>query len=1022
MGLSLPGLKENREAVETTGETRGLFFVQEQFPNEITMFEKVNHREDTVRREHDVLRFWAETQVFERLLKQNADGPIWSFLDGPITANNPMGVHHAWGRTYKDCLQRFHAMKGHKLRYQNGFDCQGLWVEVEVEKELGFRTKRDIERYGIERFVKKCKARALKYADIQTEQSRRLGYWMDWNNSYYTMDDTNNYMIWSFLGKCHERGLIYKGTDSMPWCPRCGTGISQHEMHEGYKDVTDTAVYLRLPLCGSDGEYLLVWTTTPWTLAANVACAVNPSLSYAKVRQDGATYYLAEHLADTVREKGGFEVAAVLPGADLVGWEYHGPYDELTAQETGVRRHEVVQWEGVSENEGTGVVHIAPGCGKEDFELARLYGLPVLAPVDENGVYYEDYGEFAGKNAADVADDVLRDLKQKGYFYEAEAYTHSYPHCWRCHTQLLFRHVHEWFIDMSWRGEIKANVRKCQWIPEWGEARELDWLDNMRDWMISKKRYWGLALPIFECECGWFDVVGSRDELKARAVEGWDSFEGHSPHRPWIDSVKIRCEKCGQAAERLTDVGNPWLDAGIVPYSTVAYDSDRDYWRQWVPADLVLECFPGQFRNWFYVLLAMSTMMEDIPPFKTLLGHASVFDENGEEMHKSKGNAIWFDDAVERMGADVMRWIYCRHDPTTNLSFGYGIGREVEKTVFNSWRNVYAFFCNYACLDEFNVSRDQVPVAERPDMDRWMLSNLNLFLDRANECLSAYDMASTVRAAEQLIDRLSNWYVRRNRKRFWRKKDQGDVDKLAAYQTLHEVLVKLCQALAPIVPFMTETMYRNLAHDQDPTLPDSVSLCRYPVPDKSLIDEKLNTDMDIAASLVSTVLSLRQQRNVRVRQPLSSVRALCREQRTADALTRFEAHILDETNVKQISTSVDPAQTPGGPGYSVAVHEGPEMIVMLDTALTEALVAEGLARDVVRRIQMLRKKADLEMDDRIELRFATESEAMRSAIESWSDFIKAETLTAVIHECTERMTGKPVKISGHEMQFEISKL
>jgi len=1047
------------------------------------MFEKVATTPSLIEQEHEMLKFWAESKTFDKLVAKNADGPPWSFLDGPITANNPMGVHHAWGRTYKDCYQRFHAMKGHSLRYQNGFDCQGLWVEVEVEKELGFKTKRDIEAFGLEKFVEKCKERARKYAGIQTEQSVRLGYWMHWDDSYYTMTDENNYTIWTFLKKCHARGLVYKGADSMPWCPRCGTGISQHEMHEGYHEVSDVSVYLRLPLRGRAGEYLLVWTTTPWTLAANVACAVNPELTYAKVRQDGATYYLASALTEVMKEKGAFELVAEMPGKELVGWQYDGPYDELPAQAEAIDSHRIIAWEDVSETEGTGIVHIAPGCGKEDFDLSGPENLPVLAPIDESGIYIEGYGPLTGKRAAEAAEQVLASLRDKGYYYKKESYTHSYPHCWRCGTALLFRHVHEWFINMGWREEIKEVAKQIRWIPDWGLARELDWLDNMRDWMISKKRYWGLALPIYECACGWFDVIGSKQELEERAIEGWPDFAGHSPHRPWVDAVKIECERCGKKVSRIKDVGNPWLDAGIVPYSTVAYNADRDYWQKWIPADLVLECLPGQFRNWFYALLAMSTMMENIPPFKALVGHALVRDEKGEEMHKSLGNAIWFDDAAEKMGVDVMRWLFCRQSPTVNLNFGYTPAKELERTVFNTWWNVYAFFCNYARLDEFDTSSERVPIEERPDMDRWILSNLNLLLSQADTALSNFDVVTLIRGAEGFIERLSNWYVRRNRRRFWRGRSEADRDKLAAYQTLHEVLEKLCRMLAPVVPFIAETMYQNLVRAQDPAAPESVHLCAYPQADEDRIDRELSRAMDAAADLVSRVLGLRQSKQVRVRQPLPRVTVACDATR-AQALRRFEQHVLEELNVKELVTteeadalldySVKPNLSVLGPKYGkavgaitkalaeteprevaakvkadgklavnaagnrfeltagellidtvaaeqLAVYEGPDITIALDTALTDELIAEGLARDLVRHIQTLRKERGLEMDDRIRLCYATDSEQLKNALAQWGEYIQAETLALALDDGLECEPDKQIKVAGEQIAIKLEK-
>ena len=1047
------------------------------------MFSKVETQISFVELERQALKFWEENRTFDALREKNAGKPRWSFLDGPITANNPMGVHHAWGRTYKDCYQRFFAMKGRELRYQNGFDCQGLWVEVEVEKELGFGTKRDIETYGLETFVEKCKERVRECAARQAEQSIRLGYWMDWSNSYYTMSDENNYTIWTFLKKCHERGLIYRGRDSMPWCPRCGTGISQHEMHEGYVEITEDSVVVRMPLRGRENEYLLVWTTTPWTLAANVVCAVHPELTYAKVKQEEAVYYVAKSRLDELKSRGRCEVVEELPGAQMEGWTYDGPFDELPAAAPAAAAHRVVLWDLVTSDEGTGIVHVAPGCGKEDYDLSREMDLPVLAPIDESGIYLEGYGFLTGMAAQDVEEPVFTSLREKGYYYKKEAYTHSYPHCWRCSTPLLFRNVEEWYINMSWRDEIKEVARQIRWIPEWGLERELDWLTNMRDWMISKKRYWGLALPIYYCDCGWFDVIGSKEDLKERAVEGWDQFEGHSPHRPWIDAVKIRCEQCGKNVSRIPDVGNPWLDAGIVAYSTVKYTDDREYWSQWIPADFITECFPGQFRNWFYALLAMSTMMENIPPFKTLLGHALVRDEQAKEMHKSGGNAIEFDEAAERMGSDVMRWIFCRQNPLNNLNFGWTIGDQTRRKVFNTLWNVYAFFCNYARLDAFDLQAEPVPCAERPDIDRWLLSDLQILLRTANDRMAEFDVAAVVREAEKFIDDLSNWYVRRNRRRFWRAKGLDDRDKLAAYQTLHEALVTLCRVLAPVVPFITEAMYQNLVAEQTDAAPQSVHLCDYPEPNDERTDEALSRAMDVVTTSVSAVLGLRKERQLRVRQPLHELVAVGPEAERA-ALRRFDKQVLEELNIKALTLrestegieryvivpnmsllgpkhksaagkvaatlkSLDPAAVATAveaneevvlnvdgtecrvaPGEIEVRREMPENLaavtlgaitLILDTTITPELQAEGWARDAVRHIQQLRKERDLNIEDRIHLRCATEAEELAQAIETWRDYIMAETLSLSMESEIGEGESKTIRIGSADVNIQIEK-
>jgi isoleucyl-tRNA synthetase len=1158
--------------------------------------------------ERAVLEFWQRIEAFEKLRAKNRSGPRWSFLDGPITANNPMGVHHAWGRTYKDAFQRYHAMNGCQQRYQNGFDCQGLWVEVEVEKELKLRSKRDIENLvpgdafaSIDRFVQHCKERVDKYARVQTEQSIRLGYWMDWDRdedwnkpadqrrSYFTMSEENNYTIWSFLKKCHKRGLVYRGYDAMPWCPRCSVGLSQMEMSEGYRLVAHRAVFVRLPLRGRPGENLLVWTTTPWTLTSNVAAAVNPTLTYLKVRHKEQIYYLAKGaftagrleeqwkkkewvagvpklstLEQHFKSKGGYEIVGEVKGADMIGWQYDGPFDELPAQqhaggypaetaritrqqkwteEKSARDvHRVIAWKDVGETEGTGIVHIAPGCGKEDFNLGKEENLPPVAPLDEYGVFLPGFGLLEGKAAVDHAttDCILDNLQGKGVLLAVEKYPHSYPHCWRCKTELLFRLVDEWFINMSWRDEIKDVVERTTFLPLSinGKARELDWLSNMGDWMISKKRFWGLALPIWVDEkIGDFEVIGSREELKERAVEGWDKFDSHTPHRPWIDLVKIRNPKTGNLMSRIPDVGNPWLDAGIVPYSTMGYNKDREEWAKWFPADFITESFPGQFRNWFYAILAMSTMMEQRPPFKVLLGHGLVRDQKGEDMHKSKGNAIPFDGAVDTgfrlfherepkldlnaqahrdlpegwlegslkeetlildnkpklvvsagyppMGADEMRWLYGRHNPALNINFGPEPAEELRSRFLLKLWNVYGFFCNYARLDGFDPAAPQVPLKERADIDRWILSDLQVLICTARAEFGSYNLMGFCLDAEKFVDdKLSNWYVRRSRRRFW-KSEQG-TDKQAAYQTLYTVLLTLTKLFAPIMPFLTETIYQNL---RTPEQPESVHLCDFPDIDADLIDPDLSGSMDRLLDLVSLGLAARNSVKIKVRQPLAELKVQPADEKDQRAVERFGDQLREELNVKAVSlhdTEWGPLLTPDvkpnlktlGPklgarlkdfGAAIAaadpfdlaakVREGGaielacggetillepadllvqvkapegwagvvdgETQVALDVCVTDELAAEGMARDVVRHVQEQRKEAGLEMEDRIALYLDTDSEKLRQAIETHLKYIAGETL--VIEWSAQPLTGPgvhraTVKVDGQPLTIELKKV
>ncbi|MFL5339505.1 MAG: isoleucine--tRNA ligase [Gemmataceae bacterium] len=1177
-------------------------------------FAKVETQQvDFPAQERAVLEFWDKIRAFDQLRAKNAGKPKWSFLDGPITANNPMGVHHAWGRTYKDAYQRYFAMTGREERYQNGFDCQGLWVEVEVEKELKLQSKRDIENLvagdrfaSIDKFVSECKARVDKFARVQTEQSIRLGMWMNWDRtdadwakppderkSYFTMSEENNYTIWGFLKKCHDRGLVYRGYDSMPWCPRCGVGISQMEMHEGYRLVAHTSVFVKFPLRKRDEpealatrvpENLLVWTTTPWTLSSNVAAAVNPELTYLKIKHRDEYYYVAKGaytfkrkeeefkhkewlegvpklkpLEQIFKEKGGGEIVEELKGSELVGWEYDGPFDELPAQAhaygfpeeladvvkkqgwaTAVdakHAHRVIAWQAVGETEGTGIVHIAPGCGKEDFQLGKEWRLPPVAPLDEYGAFLPGFGELTGKSAVDpkTAEWILFNLQQKNRLFASEKYPHTYPHCWRCKTELLFRLVDEWFIAMSWRKEIMRVVEQATFLPESinGKAREQDWLKNMGDWMISKKRYWGLALPIWVDEVtGEFEVIGSRAELKSRAVEGWAEFDGHSPHRPWIDKVKIRNPKTGNLMSRVPDVGNPWLDAGIVPYSTMCYNRDRASWEEWFPADFITESFPGQFRNWFYAILAMSTMMTQRPPFKVLLGHGQVRDQNGEEMHKSKGNAIEFNGAADSgyelfhernpklspeaqakldqskgglpegylrlregekviegkkvqaligeykpIGADVIRWLYCRTNPSANVNIGPGPADELRsKFVLKLW-NSYAFFCNYAALDRFDPAAAAVPVAERPDIDRWILSDLQLLIRTARAAFERYDvMAFCVEAEKFVDDKLSNWYIRRNRRRFWKGEKGSDKD--AAYQTLYTMLATLTKLLAPVVPFLTETMFQNLRLPADPA---SVHLCDYPQADASLIDQALTDEMDALLGLVALGSAARNIVKIKVRQPLAELKVQGTETEKR-AVERFADQLCDELNVREVSwhepewgmllsaqvkvnmkslapkvgphlqevkaavEQLDPyglkfpleMKLPGGvftldsadvtlmyqaePGWVGVAEHGAQ--VALDTRITPELKLAGLAREVVRLVQDLRKKASLEMEDRIALWLSTQSPELQQAILTHKDYIAAETLTVewldqvpadgVAEEA--KVDGKPLSIALQKME------
>ncbi len=1029
--------------------------------------------------ENRILKFWETGGHFKKLVAKNRGKKKFSFLDGPITANNPMGVHHAWGRTYKDLFQRYKAMQGYDQRYQNGFDCQGLWVEVEVERELGFNSKRDIEKFGIGNFVEKCKERVLKYSKIQTQQSIRLGQWMDWDNSYYTMSDENNYTIWHFLKKCFDRGWIYEGHDVMPWCTRCGTALSEHEIvTEGYQELVHPSIYFRLPIIGREHEYLLVWTTTPWTLTSNTGVAVHPEFTYSKVKQNGDTYYLAKSRLGVL--KGKYEILDEFPGEKLVGLAYQGPFDELPAQ-IGVK-HRTISWKEISETEGTGMVHIAPGCGKEDFTLSKEFPLAVIAPLDEFGVFLDGFGWLSGTNVADSAELIFKDLTRKGLTYKIENYTHRYPVCWRCDSELVFRLVDEWFISMQeLRYMIMDVAKQIRWIPEFGLERELDWLYNMEDWCISKKRYWGLALPIYKCGCGNFEVIGSRDELQSKATAGWVEFEGHTPHRPWIDNVKITCGKCGSEVSRILDVGNPWLDAGIVPYSTYGYLTNRQYWQEWFPVDFITESFPGQFRNWFYAILAMSTVLENKPPFKVLLGYALLKDEQGDDMHKSKGNVIWFEDAAERIGADVMRWMYVDHNPFQNLNFGYEHAREITRRLLTLW-NVYGFFVTYATIDRFNPRAVQyIPVTERSLLDRWIISRLQALIKFVRERLDDYDPAATPKEIERFVDDISLWYVRRSRRRFW--KSEGDKEKVSAYLTLYECLTTLTKLIAPSMPFWAEDIYQNLVRSVDPTAPESVHLNDYPHYDPSVRDETLEKEMTLVRHLVYLGHASRERAKIKVRQPLSVALMAVPTPAEKAAVEKLSDLIKDELNIKEIrlvenlddlvSYRLKPKFDRLGPKFGKEVKivaetigqlpaedikkfitsgilsikkDGAEYTITaadvevvkqekdhfvegdrqyglaLNTTLTPELINEGLARELVHRVQRLRKETGFEVTDRIRLFYHT-SERLADAISSFKSYISQETLAVEINRLDSLKEGiTECEINGEPAKLLLQKI
>ncbi len=966
------------------------------------MFKPVSPEIDFPKLEKEILLFWEKEKVLEKYLnKNNSSKKQFSFLDGPITANNPMGVHHAWGRTYKDLWQKFYNMKGFKQRFQNGFDCQGLWVEVEVEKELGIRNKKDIEnlvpgnkKESIAKFVELCKKRVLKYSKIQTEQSKRLGYFMDWDNSYYTMSSENNYMIWHFLKKCHENGWIYKGKDCVAWCPRCETAISQHEMlTEDYKELTHDSIFIKYEIEKRKNTYLLVWTTTPWTLPGNVAVAVDPEKEYAETEADanGNIYILIKEAI----EKLNLKTKKVIKGKDLIGLTYKSPFDNFPRikEALGNYNHRVVASDPiilpVSTEEGTGMVHIAPGQGAEDYKLSQKEKLPVINLINDQAYYLDEMNEFSDKNAKKHPEIIIDYLKKTNSLFKTEKYTHRYPACWRCKAELVWKITNEWYIAMDIKGEkytlrqrMIEVAKKIKWYPKFGLERELDWLSNMSDWLISKKnRYWGLALPIYECQnCGNVEVLGSEEELKEKAVLGFDKFKGHTPHKPYIDEVKIKCNKCKNQVSRIEDVGNAWLDAGIVSFSTyldpkekkVSYLSDKKYWQEWFPADFVTESFPGQFKNWFYSMIAMSTVLEDINPFKFVLGFATMLGEDGRPMHKSWGNSIEFNEGAEKIGVDVMRWAFLTQSPEQNLLFGYKKTDEVRRKFHLMLWNIYNFFINYASSN--NWKPDGKNTETKNVLDKWILSKLNSLIKKSTIYLDKYNAYKASLLIEEFVNDLSLWYVRRSRDRIGVSvEDIKDRDN--CYFTLYTVLVSLSKLLAPFNPFLSEEIYKNLTNDL------SVHLSEWPLVNESLINEKIEQEMILARKLTEAGHAFRKESKVKVRIPFKKL-SYNGEKEIDSAILKV---VKEELNIYEL----------------VFNKKQKDFKILGETDVKNQDLKAGEAREIIRKIQQERKKIGTKIDEFV-------SVSLPSWPEEFEDTIKRKALINKLSKSSDFKVSKNV--------------
>ncbi len=1013
------------------------------------LYDKVATNRNVAESEKEIGRFWKENRIFEKSMEIREGQKIYTFYDGPPTANGKPHIGHVLTRVIKDMIPRYHTMKGEMVPRKAGWDTHGLPVEIEVEKMLGLDGKDQIEEYGLEEFIKHCKESVWQYKGMWEDFSQRVGFWADMDDPYVTYHDDYIESEWWALKEIWKKGLLYKGHKIVPYCPRCGTPLSSHEVAQGYKEVKERSAIARFKVRGEDA-YMLAWTTTPWTLPSNVALCVNPHETYVKVQmKDGSyTYYLAQALADAVLGEGTYEILETCAGTDL---EYK-EYEALYPAELDKKGYYVVCDEYVTMTDGTGIVHIAPAFGEDDNRVGRKYDLPFLQLVDDKGMMTKET-KWAGhscverkdlENEPGVNGEVIRDLDERGLLFAAPKFEHSYPYCWRCDTPLIYYARESWFIRMTAvREDLIRNNNTVNWIPESiGKGRFGDWLENVQDWGISRNRYWGTPLNIWECECGCQQAIGSKAELRERAVD-WPEKTAGDPiaedeqklpasgenaerdvelHRPYIDGVTIRCPKCGGIMHRVPEVIDCWFDSGSMPFAQYHYPfENKEYFEDHFPAQFISEAV-DQTRGWFYSLMAISTLLFNKAPFENVIVLGHVQDENGQKMSKSKGNAVDPFEALEEYGADAIRWyFYINSAPwLPNRFHGKAVMEGQRKFLGTLW-NTYAFYVLYANIDNFNPMEYTIDYEKLSVMDRWLLSKMNSMIRVVDDSLGSYKIPEAARALQDFVDDMSNWYVRRSRERFWAK--GMEQDKINAYLTLYTALVSTCKAAAPMIPFITEEIYRNIVVKVDPSAPESIHLCLFPECDEEHIDKTLEKNMDLVLKIVVMGRACRNAANIKNRQPVAKMYV------KAPELPEYFVEIIrDELNVKEVEFTEDissfitytfkPQLKTVGPKYgrllgqirqilpgldgSAAMQElketgvlkldidGNEILlteedllidtaqaegyvsetsgavsVVLCTQLTPELIEEGYVRELVSKIQTMRKEAGFEVMDKI---------------------------------------------------------
>ena len=1049
------------------------------------MYKKVNTELNFVEREKAVEKFWRDNDIFKKSMENRKEGETYTFYDGPPTANGKPHIGHVETRTIKDMIPRYQTMKGKYVPRKAGWDTHGLPVEIEVEKKLGLDGKEQIEEYGMEPFIEQCKESVWKYKGMWEDFSNTVGFWADMDDPYVTYDNNFIESEWWALRQIWDKKLLYKGFKIVPYCPRCGTPLSSQEVAQGYKLVKERSAIVRFKVVGEDA-YFLAWTTTPWTLPSNVALCVNPDENYCKVKAaDGYTYYMAEALLDKVlgslagEGEKAYEVLETMKGQDLEYKEYEALFAcaAEAAAKQNKKGHFVTCDSYVTMSDGTGIVHIAPAFGEDDANVGRKYDLPFVQFVDGKGEMTEET-PYAGKFVKDADKDVLVDLDKEGKLFAAPKFEHDYPHCWRCDTPLIYYARESWYIkETAVKDDLIRNNNTVNWIPESiGSGRFGNWLENIQDWAISRNRYWGTPLNIWECECGHQECIGSRAELAERA--GDPKAAEVELHRPHIDNVTFVCPDCGKTMHRVPEVIDCWFDSGAMPFAQHHYPfENKELFEQQFPAQFISEAV-DQTRGWFHSLMAESTLLFNKAPYENVIVLGHVQDENGQKMSKSKGNAVDPFDALETYGADAIRWyFYTASAPWIPKRFSGKLVQEGQRKFMGTLWNTYAFFVLYANIDAFDASKHTLDYEKLAVMDKWILSRLNSAVKEVDDDLANYRIPEAAKALDAFVDDMSNWYVRRSRERFWAK--GMEQDKINAYMTLYTCLVTICKAAAPMIPFMTEEIYQNLVRSVDANAPESIHLCDYPVVNEQWIDTELETNMDELLKIVVMGRACRNTANIKNRQPIGQMYVKAEKD-----LPEFYLDIIaDELNVKKVSFTSDmeafttytfkPQLRTVGPKYgkflkgiqqalaeldgnaamaslkadgvlrlpevdaSIELSEedlliamtqkegyvtenNPSMTVVLDTNLTEELLEEGFVREIISKIQTMRKEADFEVMDQIAVYYQG-SEKVNSIFTKNCDTIKKEVLATEITSGDQGEYKKEWNINGETVTLGVSK-